>query len=136
MLENDAHLFFHCQFTRAVWFSSKTPLRTSLLPFEQDGIQEILASIVTPNTSDVQFQRIMTTLWYLWKARNDLRFQKKEMDCFAGTSCSGGGYKGLYSFLTEVSRGNPNLFFLFFQTFLIRSHGVSNPSLLDATQVL
>jgi hypothetical protein len=38
ILENDSHLFFHCSFARAVWFSSKIPLRTSSLPFEQDGI--------------------------------------------------------------------------------------------------
>jgi hypothetical protein len=46
---------------------------------------------------------------------------------------------GLVFFFTEVSRRNPNLYFqnfLLFQTFLIRSHGGSNPHLLNATEVL
>jgi len=77
-IENDAHLLFHCHFARAVWFSSRTPLRTSLLPFEQDGIQDILAAIINTNITDSYFHRIMITLWYLWKARNDLCFQKKK----------------------------------------------------------
>jgi len=64
-MENDAHLFFHCSFARAVWFSSNTPIYTSMLPIEQDGVQEILAGIITSNTSEQQMQRIMTTLWYL-----------------------------------------------------------------------
>jgi hypothetical protein len=78
LLENDAHLFFHCNFARAVWFSAKTPLRTSMLPFEQDGVQEILAAIINRNTSNADLQRIMTTLWYIWKARNDFRFGRKK----------------------------------------------------------
>lgn len=75
LLENDSHLIFHCNFARAVWFSSKTPLRTSLLPLEQDGVQEILSMVIRNNTSDADFQRIMLTLWYIWKARNETRFQ-------------------------------------------------------------
>lgn len=76
--ENDSHLFFHCNFARAVWFSSKTPLRSSLLPFEQDGVQEALSTVVTTNTTDADLQRLMTTLWYIWIARNDLRFKNKQ----------------------------------------------------------
>ncbi|WVZ91524.1 hypothetical protein U9M48_037683, partial [Paspalum notatum var. saurae] len=56
-------LTLRCSFARAVWFSSKTPLRTSLLPSEQDGVQEILANIICSATTELQFQRIMTTLW-------------------------------------------------------------------------
>ena len=77
MIENDSHLFFHCTFARAVWFSAKTPLRTSTLPLEQDGVQEILSIIIDRNTSDADLWRIMTTLWYIWKARNDKRFARK-----------------------------------------------------------
>jgi len=90
MIENDSHLFFHCTFARAVWFSAKTPLRTSILPLEQDGVQEILSIIIDRNTSDADLWRIMTTLWYIWKARNDVHFQRKKMVYFAGTSCSRG----------------------------------------------
>ena len=54
--ENDAHLFFHCGFAWAVWFSSNPPLRTSLLLNEQDGAQHILASILQSSTSDDHFQ--------------------------------------------------------------------------------
>jgi hypothetical protein len=32
MIENDSHLFFHCSFARAVWFSASPPLLTSNLP--------------------------------------------------------------------------------------------------------
>jgi hypothetical protein len=39
MNENDSHLFFHCDFSRAVWFSARPPLRSSLLAHEQDGVR-------------------------------------------------------------------------------------------------
>ena len=31
-VEDDAHLFFHCQLPRAVWFSANPPIRTDNLP--------------------------------------------------------------------------------------------------------
>lgn len=53
-------------------------MRTSLLPFEQDGIQEILASIIKRTTTDEDLQRIILTLWYIWRARNDTRFKRRK----------------------------------------------------------
>ena len=77
LLENDSHLFFHCTFARAVWFSASPPLITSSLPHEQDGVQDNLTSLITSNTTDDELQIILTTLWYIWKARNDTRFNNK-----------------------------------------------------------
>jgi hypothetical protein len=38
-VEDDVHLFFHCNLSRAVWFSNDPPLRTNNLPQENDGVQ-------------------------------------------------------------------------------------------------
>jgi hypothetical protein len=78
MIENNSQLFFHCPFARAVWFSARPPLRSSMLPFEQDGVQEALAALITKITADADLHRIWTTLWYIWKARNDIRFNRKK----------------------------------------------------------
>lgn len=44
--ENDAHLFFHCPFARAVWFSGNYPICSSVLPIEQDGVQDALSKLI------------------------------------------------------------------------------------------
>lgn len=76
-LENDAHLFFHCHLPRAVWFSSNPAIRTDNLPQENDGAQLTLSALISDSTFDSLPQKILITLWYLWKARNDTRFQRK-----------------------------------------------------------
>jgi len=45
LTETDAHLFFHCDFARAVWFSA-TPLRTETLPIEDDGFRLFYRSLL------------------------------------------------------------------------------------------
>lgn len=86
--ETDTHLFFHCSFARAVWFSANPSLCTSFLPTEQDGVQEILPLILNGNTTDDHLQATMTILWYIWKARNDLRFNSKKWTVWQVHSCT------------------------------------------------
>lgn len=76
-VEDDDHLFFHCNLPRAVWFSFTPPMRTDNLPQENDGIQLTLQSFISNSTSDSLFQKILLTMWYIWKARNDARFQRQ-----------------------------------------------------------
>jgi hypothetical protein len=71
-----------------------------MLPFEQDGVQDILSRIVKTTTTDVELHRIMTTVWYLWKARNDLRDNpfwdnEKQITSFAGSNLNGAVTHGL-----------------------------------------
>lgn len=61
-----------------MWFSASPPLIVSNLPQEEDGIQEILSILITPSSTEDDLHRILTILWYIWKARNDTRFKNKK----------------------------------------------------------
>jgi len=58
-------------------FLSIPPMRTDNLPRENDGVQLILQSFISNSVPDSLLQKILTTMWYIWKARNDNRFQRK-----------------------------------------------------------
>ena len=77
-LETDFHLFFQCNFSRAVWFYAHPSLRIDMLPYEDDRVQGTLQLLLQNNFSHDLLQKMLTRLWYLWKARNDFRFNNKQ----------------------------------------------------------
>ena len=77
-LETYFHLFFQCNFSRAVWFYAHPSLRIDMLPYEDDRVQGTLQLLLQNNFSHDLLQKMLTRLWYLWKARNDFRFNNKQ----------------------------------------------------------
>jgi hypothetical protein len=79
LLEDDIHLFFTCDFARAVWFISPLGLRVDGIL--QQGrttvshfIQFLLDNYKDPNSLEL----IFLILWFIWKARCDYHFNAKE----------------------------------------------------------
>jgi len=60
----------------AAWNNRSPP---ELLPKsqEQDGVQQCLAQIIGNRSSDEILVQVTAYLWFIWKARNDLRFRKR-----------------------------------------------------------
>jgi hypothetical protein len=52
-------------------------MRTNNLPRENDGVQLILQSFISNSIPDSLLQKILTTMWYIWKTRNNNCFQRK-----------------------------------------------------------
>ena len=76
-IEDDQHLFFKCALSMEVWSSADPPVQTNNFPPEIDGIQMSLSLMTTPNPSDDILSKTLFTLWYIWKARNDNRFNRR-----------------------------------------------------------
>lgn len=49
-----------------------------MLPQECDGVQVSLTNIINTETDEQTMLNIITTMWFIWKARNELRFRKKQ----------------------------------------------------------
>jgi hypothetical protein len=78
-IEDDFHLFFDCKFTQAVWFASPLGLRVEgLHHLESTHIQDIIQYILTSCNNKDAIQTILCILWCIWKARNDLLFNRNK----------------------------------------------------------
>jgi len=78
MIENDYHLFFQCTLSRQVWLTANPPINTANFPPESDGVQSTLTLIITDTTPEPLLCKILYTLWFIWKARNDYHFNSKD----------------------------------------------------------
>jgi len=78
MIENDYHMFFQCTLPRQVWLTANPSINTANLPHEIDGVQSTLTLIVNDTTPEALLSKILYTLWFVWKARNDYHFNRKD----------------------------------------------------------
>jgi len=69
--------FFFCDLPRAVWSTYHPSIDLSNIPTDHDGIQLILPHAMPNSLSRHDFAHRLVTLWYIWKARNDKRFNRK-----------------------------------------------------------
>lgn len=76
-IETDQHLFFRCNIPTEVWSTASTPFNTNNILDEEDGVQITIPLLITNNPAEDLLLRTMFILWYIWKARNDHRFQRK-----------------------------------------------------------
>jgi ribonuclease HI len=74
--KNDSHLFFMCNLPQQVWDTSEVNSFTHLIDPMTDGVQNIFPHILPPNSTDQTMTKTLL-LWYIWKARNDHRYQRK-----------------------------------------------------------
>jgi ribonuclease HI len=76
-IENDTHLFFLCNLPHQVWDITAVNPFIHLIDPHTDGVQHILSYILPLNTTEQNMTKILLLLWYIWKTRNDQRFQRK-----------------------------------------------------------
>jgi len=76
-VETDQHLSLTCNLPTQVWFIANPSLVTNQFPVEDDGVQLSLSLLLQHDTTKKALCNNMFLLWYIWKARNDKRFQRR-----------------------------------------------------------
>jgi hypothetical protein len=76
--ESDNHLFFLCQITSEVWARSNFNFPLHLLDPMEDRIQNALTNFQIHSLQEHKLTLFLITAWYICRARNDLRFQRKQ----------------------------------------------------------
>ena len=78
-MEDDFHLFFDCKFSQAVWFASPLGLKVEgLYNMVNTQFQDIIYYVLASYKNEDAFQIVFSILWSIWRARNDLLFNKKK----------------------------------------------------------
>jgi hypothetical protein len=75
--ENDIHLFFFCDLPINIWSDQNINLPVHLIQ-PNDDIQRAVVTLLSNNHSEANLSRFFFLTWYIWKARNDERFQRKK----------------------------------------------------------
>lgn len=76
-IENDVHLFFLCRTPRQVWAMIQQPPLIHTLDANEDGVQLALTVLFPNDPPEYLLCSNLFLLWYIWRARNDNRFQRK-----------------------------------------------------------
>jgi ribonuclease HI len=75
--EDEMHLFFLCPFSKAAWFSHPWYIKTEPLVADCMSIPDIIQKMLTSGHPHINLSNLYTYLWCLWKARNNMLFDRK-----------------------------------------------------------
>jgi hypothetical protein len=76
-IEDEMHLLFLCPFSKAAWFSHPWYIKTEHLAAAQPSIPGMIQSLLSSGHPHINLSNLYTYLWCLWKARNDVLFDRK-----------------------------------------------------------
>jgi ABC-type nickel/cobalt efflux system permease component RcnA len=65
-----------------VWIFSTFTLPMHVLDPTEDGVQFSLPLLITTTATEDALSQFLFIVWYIWKARNDVRFQRKNWTSF------------------------------------------------------